>query len=509
MGQSESSPTTTTTSNPPSRKPSQRESNHSRGRDGHDSPSVKRVVPRNQTPPTTSNLSAAAASTSTSTEYAQASHSRSRSTTSASAPVNMGSSESKPQPPARSATLQTSSTSEKKQASPRRYPVAGDADSQQDISPAVVPTLFGLPESAWNHPPRLPLPIDRDPEPASPILTPRSGTPTVQNEVEGNLLEKESRLLSSTTLDDEEGGADIQQFAMETDPLAPKVPTTLIYPGEGDTVYVTGTFASWEKKFRMHKGKDGIFRATLPLHPGTHHITFLVDGDMKTSTDLPTTVDFAAALVNYIEVSSAQSPTADRQPTEAIPIPGAVDGPGRPAVNDHPLTGPAGHDELSSIQATGAPAPNQQPASLRPHSIPKQGGLTPQISQAGQQQPPAQSKPSKPKAPRPRYSSQIPTIFLHLDMYNNPEDPRYRLAVKASQNLPQPPSLPMFMSKSILNATTPQKDDASVLTMPNHTVLNHLATSSIRQGVLATSGTTRYKRKFLTTIMYKPTSDDG
>jgi hypothetical protein len=53
------------------------------------------------------------------------------------------------------------------------------------------------------------------------------------------------------------------------------------------------------------------------------------------------------------------------------------------------------------------------------------------------------------------------------------------------------------------------KDDASVLIMPNHTVLNHLATSSIKNKVLATSATTRYKRKFLTTIMYKPTSETG
>jgi hypothetical protein len=83
----------------------------------------------------------------------------------------------------------------------------------------------------------------------------------------------------------------------------------------------------------------------------------------------------------------------------------------------------------------------------------------------------------------------------------------------------------MFLSKSILNGTTPTKDDSSVLIMPNHTVLNHLATTNIKQGVLATSATTRYKRKvcfslfptsgqdlilvlqFLTTIMYKPRSD--
>ena len=65
------------------------------------------------------------------------------------------------------------------------------------------------------------------------------------------------------------------------------------------------------------------------------------------------------------------------------------------------------------------------------------------------------------------------------------------------------------------------KDDNSVLTMPNHTVLNHLATSSIKNNVLAVSATTRYKRKvsldlfytlnitninfqYVTTIMYKP-----
>jgi hypothetical protein len=39
------------------------------------------------------------------------------------------------------------------------------------------------------------------------------------------------------------------------------------------------------------------------------------------------------------------------------------------------------------------------------------------------------------------------------------------------------------------------KDDSSLLNNPNHTVLNHLATSSIKNGVLATSVTTRYKRK--------------
>jgi hypothetical protein len=53
------------------------------------------------------------------------------------------------------------------------------------------------------------------------------------------------------------------------------------------------------------------------------------------------------------------------------------------------------------------------------------------------------------------------------------------------------------------------KDDSSLLNNPNHTVLNHLATSSIKNGVLATSVTTRYKRKYVTTILYKPTGNIG
>lgn len=110
------------------------------------------------------------------------------------------------------------------------------------------------------------------------------------------------------------------------------------------------------------------------------------------------------------------------------------------------------------------------------------------------QQPPEPKAPPRQRIPRPRYTSKIPAFLLDLDA-NNPEDERLQRAKRAEQLLPQPPTLPMFLAKSILNGQTPHKDDASVLLMPNHTVLNHLATSSIKSGVLATSGTTRYKRK--------------
>lgn len=303
-------------------------------------------------------------------------------------------------------------------------------------------------------------------------------------------------MLSQTTLD-EDDAADIETFVLESDPGAQKVPTTLQWKGDGEQVYVTGTFAKWEKKFRMHKDEEkGAFTTTFPLPTGTHHLKFLVDGDMETSNELPTTVDFTNALVNYIEVAAPMPSAAEAQPSvpaEPMPIPGTdakkgdVDAQGVKPVAE---TG----DELSSKPVATATAP-----------VPKQPSQPKAVPERPKHDANKQNKsaaPPKQKLPRAKYTNEIPEILLHLDLYNQPDDDRYRRASKAIQHLPQPPSLPMFMSKSILNAATPHKDDASVLTMPNHTVLNHLATSSIRSGVLATSGTTRYKRKVSLDCLY-------
>lgn len=69
-----------------------------------------------------------------------------------------------------------------------------------------------------------------------------------------------------------------------------------------------------------------------------------------------------------------------------------------------------------------------------------------------------------------------------------------------------PPYLPPHLEKVILNTSNERKDDHSVLPHPNHVVLNHLAASSIRNGVLAVSASTRYRRKYVTTILYKPSN---
>lgn len=184
------------------------------------------------------------------------------------------------------------------------------------------------------------------------------------------------------------------------------------------------------------EGRPGVFTTTINILPGTHHVRFLVDGQMQTSPDLPTTVDFGNNLVNYIEVSPDDVPST--QPETA---------------------GAASRGKDLDTAAEGE--------AKRPHfrEVP----------------------------PNDMFSYSIPS---YLQDFDQPEDSQpYSSALSAIEKLPNPPTLPSFLGKPILNHATLIKDDNSVLNMPNHTVLNHLMTSSIKNNILAVSGTTRYKDK--------------
>ena len=179
---------------------------------------------------------------------------------------------------------------------------------------------------------------------------------------------------------------------------------------------------------------------------------------MRTSDKLPTAVDYTNILVNYLEVSQDDIP----KPESEVPA--------------EPKTDP--------IPVQDQPAPEGiYPPQVLPDT-PKLKAITKPVTEG------------KPKVPPPspkKYHQNIPRYLLDLDA---PEESRHFARANAvASNLPTPPTLPMFLSKSILNGVTPMKDDSSVLILPNHTVLNHLATSSIKDNILATSSTTRYKQK--------------
>lgn len=67
-----------------------------------------------------------------------------------------------------------------------------------------------------------------------------------------------------------------------------------------------------------------------------------------------------------------------------------------------------------------------------------------------------------------------------------------------------PPMLPPHLLQVILNQDLPEHLEPSILPEPNHVMLNHLYALSIKDGVMVLSSTGRYKRKYVTTLLYKP-----
>ncbi|GAB7347852.1 hypothetical protein MBLNU459_g5384t1 [Dothideomycetes sp. NU459] len=507
------------------REPRRRESLHSLS-------SVKATA----APPSTSTIvasSSQAPSRPIPTSGAPSSHTRNRSQTVATPRPNaqdtasisprsstMGAEQSRigARPQSRGASLTSPAPPDEPRLSPASRPVdvPGSAAAGQPrsfhpspLDPAATPSeAFHLPPSSFSRPPRLPLPIEEELHtPGSPIISQADITsPSPVDGAEPDEIPRRSSVVSSN-LDEDEDRDGFEGYP--TDTAGPKVPTVIEWRScaPTDKVYVTGTFTNWERKFRLYKDgpskhKDSL-SALLQLPPGTHHIKFIVNGDMMTSEDLPTTVDYTNILVNYVEVSLDDLPTAEN-PTPAPVIPATA-----PASIAEP---PAPSRPLDIRPRPGAnidPATHQQPRNTPPPSglsqprdpAPSPSPAVPagKVEKVEKPRPTPSPKPPVAREPPKEYTSDIPAYLLDLDTWippakENDQSPahqaaRYRFerASAAAESQPVPPSLPMFLSKSILNGTTPMKDDSSVLIMPNHTVLNHLATTNIKQESLYVS----------------------
>jgi hypothetical protein len=92
------------------------------------------------------------------------------------------------------------------------------------------------------------------------------------------------------------------------------------------------------------------------------------------------------------------------------------------------------------------------------------------------------------------YGSEIPPVFTDPEVMD-----RF-----VSSDFVTPPHLPPHLESVILNSDAKEKDNNSVLPIPNHVVLNHLATTSIKHNVLAVASVSRYSRKYVTQILYAP-----
>uniref|UniRef100_A0A672MT81 5'-AMP-activated protein kinase subunit beta-1-like n=1 Tax=Sinocyclocheilus grahami TaxID=75366 RepID=A0A672MT81_SINGR len=76
--------------------------------------------------------------------------------------------------------------------------------------------------------------------------------------------------------------------------------------------------------------------------------------------------------------------------------------------------------------------------------------------------------------------------------------------IPLNKRLRSPPILPPHLLQVLLNKDTGISCDPTLLPEPNHVMLNHLYALSIKDGVMVLSATHRYKKKYVTTLLYKP-----
>lgn len=180
-----------------------------------------------------------------------------------------------PELPTKSPSAEKTGKTEKKDVPYRDKAQA--AASQSSAEPMDVPTAMSrsrqddFQESNFSRhytpvsqmrPPRLPLPIadaQVEPIPESPTLGPvQAGIEDVSNLYDDDnmspvaeTLRRKDSMLSATTQDDEEVG-ELQPYAVDTSG-AKLVAIPIIWRHGGDKVFVTGTFANWQRKFKLHK----------------------------------------------------------------------------------------------------------------------------------------------------------------------------------------------------------------------------------------------------------------
>ena len=76
-----------------------------------------------------------------------------------------------------------------------------------------------------------------------------------------------------------------------------------------------------------------------------------------------------------------------------------------------------------------------------------------------------------------------------------------------TNKLQDPPPIPPHLLHSMLNKQplkTGSTETPELLPKPCHTLINHLYAMSIKDGVMTLGSTQRYRKKYVTTILYRP-----
>lgn len=244
--------------------------------------------------------------------------------------------------------------------------------------------------------------------------------------------------------------------------------------------------------FQINTRSDGTFSVILKLPNGTHRMRFVVDNELRCSDFLPSATDSMGNLVNYIEVPSESEAyySHDGKAPTSTQHRGSVPSDDR-AVEDDESMAP-----LQKFNSQGHPVDHPPGARLTRATTSEKVesyDMTndDELLNGGGYERFQEEMPSEPVL---KFTSEIPKVFT------DPEEMEQFVA----SDFVTPPQLPPHLESVILNSNSNEKDNNSVLPIPNHVVLNHLATTSIKHNVLAVASISRYSRKYVTQILYAP-----
>lgn len=267
------------------------------------------------------------------------------------------------------------------------------------------------------------------------------------------------------------------------------VPVDITWVQGGDKVYVTGSFTGWRKMIGLQRlPADDSFMVTLGLPVGTHRFRFVVDNELRFSDFLPTATDQMGNFVNYIEVTP-----------------------------DHVQMHLKHQKEMEAEQHQREEAEKLNQAQARGRSLSASRGRSDSIfgfinddddmgnGYLRYHDGDVDAGPGRDYT----YINDIPPIFVDpkvMEQYYLAIDEQAKQKNGQQQAWLHPPQLPPHLENVILNNFNAQDRDnnSGALSIPNHVVLNHLATTSIKHNTLAVASVVRYKRKYVTQVLYAP-----
>ncbi|RCK54606.1 SNF1 protein kinase subunit beta-3 [Candida viswanathii] len=275
------------------------------------------------------------------------------------------------------------------------------------------------------------------------------------------------------------------------------VPVDIKWVQGGQKVYVTGSFTGWRKMIGLVKQPDNNFLITLGLPVGTHRFRFVVDNELRFSDFLPTATDQTGNFVNYIEI------TPENVQQHLLQQEGGAQQHQEPAQEqlDHNLQPGANEQQPPSggrrLSVGGRSRSNSM------------WGLTNDDDDMGNGYSRYYDDESTAlDAKKYNYINDIPPIFTDpkvMEQYYVAIDKQSRSNNGQQQAWLHPPQLPPHLESVILNNfNNNNENNSGALPIPNHVVLNHLATTSIKHNTLAVASIVRYKRKYLTQVLYAP-----